>query len=197
MLDTKLYTDKSITKIKCDAPDIPIINYDNAILILDKDDDYIKTFKTPTLSKGLLSHKGNHFYFEHNIVETPSSYLSKPNSVHSYDVYQITPELTDKIIQTKIALHWEVYFNSFNYFGKRLLTIRHGDFIEWYTYSSYRNEDGLVLPYSVSPSDLNRMEGITIGGYLEKHKKNYPKNGQELEFNISVWRNYKLELFLA
>ena len=198
MLDTKLYTDRSITKIKCDAPDIPIINYDNAILFFDKHDDYTKIFKTPTLNEGLLSHKGNYFYFDHNIVETPRTYLSESNSIHSYDVYQITPDLADKIIQTKISRHWEVYFNSFNYFGKRFTTIRHGNFIEWYSYSSYKivqgkneDEDVLVLPYNVSPSDI--MGGITIGEYLNKHRKEYPKNGQELELNISVWRNNKLE----
>jgi len=37
------------------------------------------------------------------------------------------------------------------------------------------------------------MGGITIGEYLNKHRKEYPKNGQELELNISVWRNNKLE----
>lgn len=193
MLDTKLYTDKSITKIKCDAPDIPIINYDNAILFLNKDDNYTKTFKVPTLSQGLISHKGDYFYFDHNIVETPSTYLSKSNSVHSYNVYQITPDLADKIIKTKISHHWEVHFNSFNYFGKRFTTIRRGNFIEWYSYSSYRNEDVLFLPYDVSPSDLYRMCGITIGEYLDKNRKEYPKSGHELELNISVWRNNRLE----
>lgn len=197
MLDTKLYIDKSLTKIKCDDPDIPIIDHDNAILFLDKDDDYKKNFKIPTLNQGLINYKEDYFYFSHNIIETPRTYLSNPNSVHSYDVYQITPDLADKIIQTKIALHCEVYFNCFNYFGKRFTTIRRGNFIEWYFYSSYKNGDGLVLPYNVSPSDLNRMEGITIGEYLNKHKKQYPKSGYGLELNILVWRNNKLESLLV
>ena len=191
MLDTKLYTDKSITKIKCDVPDIPIINYDNAILFLDKDDDYTRNFKTPTLNKGLINYKGDYFYFSHNIIETPKSYL--PNSIHSYDVHRITSDLADKIIKSKNANYWEVYFNCFNYFGTRFTTIRRGNFIEWYSYSSYRNEDGLVLPHGVSPYGLSEMNGITIGEYLNKNRKEYPKNRQELELNISVWRNNKLE----
>ena len=197
MLDTKLYTDKSITKIKCDAPDIPIISYDNAILYLVKDDEYTKSFKTPTLNQGLLKHKGNYFYFDHNIVETPRTYLSLPNSVHSYDVYQITTDLAQKIIDTKIAKKWEIYFNSFNYFGKKYISIRRGHFTEWHSHTSYRNEYGLVLPSHISPSDLKDLTGITIKEYLDKHRKEYPNNGSKLEFNMSVWRNYKLEEIFA
>lgn len=147
MLDTKLYTDKSITKIKCDDPDIPIISYDNAINYVIKDDEYTKLFKTPTLKEGLIKHKGNYFYFDHNITETPRSYSSVPNSIHSYDVYQITTDLAQKIIDTNISRKYEILFNSFYYFGKRFTTIRRGNFIEWYSYSSYKNEDGLILPY--------------------------------------------------
>jgi len=182
---------KSFTKIQCDAPDIPIISYDNAIVYLIKDDEYTKSFKIPTLIQGLIKHKGNYFYFDHNIVQTPRTYSF--NSVHSYDVYQITQDLAQKIIDTKIAMKWEILFNSFFNFSKRYLSIRRGNFTEWHSYSSYKSEDGLVLPQNTSPADLKDLTGITIKGYLDKHRKAYPNGGTRLEFNMSVWRNNKLE----
>lgn len=209
MLNTKLYIDESTisdytgtrfmrgysfrTKIKCDNPDIPIISYENAIVYLHEDDIYTKCFKLPTLRQGLLRYKGNYFYFDHNIVETPKTHLSNPNSVHSYDIYQITTDLAKKIIENRVAKKCEILFNSFFYFGRKYISIRRGDFVESYINTSYKNEDGLFLPYGISPSDLKDIQGITIKDYLDRHEKEYPNYGTKLDFSISVWRNYKLE----
>ena len=187
MLDTKIYTDKSLKQVKCDNLNIPIINQENAILYKHKDDDYTKRFNIPTIYSGLTFYEGKYFYFEHNIVQTPNFWCSSPNSVHAYDIHQITKDLGEDMIKSKKAFRWKIRFNSLFNFGEYFTSIRRGSYLETYKYESRKSDGELIIPYSTSPSGIK--PGITIGDFLKNHTKEYPNGYTELTINRGTLRD--------
>jgi hypothetical protein len=193
-MDYKLFTDKLLTKTKCQInPDIPIINSDNAILYKIEKDDYQKTFGIPDIRYGLTKYNGRFYLFNHNIIETPRLFTRGESRCHSYSIHQITSDLAEKIINDGCFKHWEVYFNCLVNFGKIFISVRRGRFIETFSYESVKTNDILFVPRSISPSDLeNFPRGITIQDYLKKNNNEYPNNNIWLELNSSLYREIKL-----
>jgi hypothetical protein len=194
MKDTKVFIDKKLIKTRCGDLNIPIISKDNAILYFERDDDYYTTFCLSSIDRGLIKSDGNYYYFSHNIVNRPGVYSKTPNSVHSYDIYQITDDLANKIMDEKVANFWEVYFNCHFNFGIHHISTRKDKYIQNYYYSSYKNEIGLFVPKDTSPYDFK--VGTTIDEFLDESVKKYKKSGSILTENKLMIRNIKLEEIL-
>jgi hypothetical protein len=202
--DIKVSTDKNLNKGETINIYFDIINHENAIMS--------KPFHTGGLASGyepeiygnkihsgITKDKDRYFFFEHSIIHKPSSIsYSDPNSWHSYHIHQITPELFERISRGDAFNIWEVKFNSLYYFGKYILSVRRGRYVENLVFYSKLEGDTLTIPYGTSPSDMTRKgSGFkTIGEFFKWHRGFYP-NTNDLILNKSVIRENLLEGILC
>lgn len=190
-LGTSLYRSKVVDKVLIDPLDIPIISYDNAILYSNHNDDYMVSFALVPIKSGVIRYNNRYYYFDHDIVNTPKTRYwcdcgsSICTTCHSYCIYPIGDELAQEVISNRSVNIWMVKFHSFYYYGGYYLSIREGNYNRWYGYKSTMYSIGMVVPYSISPSDL--LDGCTIGNYLMDHKRN-PRQ-EVMELNRSVIRD--------
>jgi hypothetical protein len=187
--DIKVSTDKNLDKGKTTTIDFDIITHENAIMYKDFDTSsgYIdrKTYGDK-IHSGITKDNNRYFFFEHSITNKPSSIYTK--SWHSYHIYQITKELFEEISKDNKFNIWNVKFNSLYHFGKYILSIRLGNYVENLVFYSKLENDTLTIPYLTSPSDNMLKSGTkTIGEFLKWHSGNYP-NVNDLKLNKSVIR---------
>jgi len=200
MHNVKLSTDKSLDKGQKIDIDFDIITHENAFMYkyFDKsysgEDQYIGK-----IHSGITKDKGRYFFFEHSIVDRPKvGIYSDPNSWHSYHIHQITPELFERISRGDAFTLWDVKFDSFYYFGKYILSVRRGSYVENSVFYSKLEGDTLTIPYGTSPSDLSMFKptGVSIGNFLKWHQHNY-KGYNDLILNKAVIRESLLERILS
>ncbi len=200
--DIKVSTDKNLDKPESVNIDFDIISHDNAIMSKPFDTGGLTSGNEPEIygSKiysGITKDKGRYFFFEHSIIHKPSGYAySDPNSWHSYYIYQITPELFERISRGDKFNNWEVRFDSLYHFGEYILSVRRGRYIENLVYRSKLEGDTLTIPYVTSPSDMASKGFKTIGEFLKWHRGFYP-NTNDLILNKSVIRENLLEGILC
>jgi hypothetical protein len=202
--DIKVLIDKNLDKAERINIDFDIINHDNAIMYKLFDTGGLTSSNEPKLYdgkiySGITKDKDRYFFFEHSIIHKPSSIsYSDPNSWHSYHIHQITPELFERISRGDAFNIWEVKFNSLYYFGKYILSVRRGRYVENLVFYSKLEGDTLTIPYGTSPSDMTRKgSGFkTIGEFFKWHRGFYP-NTNDLILNKSVIRENLLEGILC
>lgn len=198
--DIKVSTDKDLDKGKITSIDFDIINHDNAIMYkyFDKSLGYIdqETYGDK-IHSGITKDKDRYFFFEHSIINKPSSIFTKNDkSWHSYHIYQITKELFEEIIKDNTFNIWNVKFNSLYHFGEYILSIRRGSYVENLVFYSKLEDDTLTIPYGTSPSDMSRSNTKTIGEFLKWQSGFYP-NVNDLKLNKSVFRENILDYILC
>lgn len=187
-LDTLLYIDK-IDEIKCDVPDIPIINMDNALV-------YILEGGTNIISYGLIFHKDQYYFFDRDVISIKGSYRYNMRDQFSYRVRPITSELGEKMVNDQYVQHWELVLSAFFYYGKTWLIYNNGVAgIKSFEYLS-KMDRGLVIPRSLSPA-VGYVSGMTIGEFLLKNKMDYSNNKSRFIINIPVHREHLLNKILC
>jgi hypothetical protein len=200
--DIKVSTDKNLDKPESVNIDFDIISHDNAIMSKPFDTGGLTSGNEPKLYdgkiySGVTKDKGRYLFFDHSIIDKPSGVIySEPDSWHSYYIYQITPELFERISRGDSFNIWEVKFNSLYYFGKYILSVRRGRYVENLVFYSKLEGDTLTIPYGTSPSDMTRSGFKTIGEFFKWHRGFYP-NTNDLILNKSVIRENLLEGILC
>jgi hypothetical protein len=179
--------DKSIkTLTKCE-PFIDVITDETAIAFEKHNEDYPKS--SDQIKNGLTKQDNQHYYFEHDIVNTPRIF-SKHNNCFAYHIYPITDDIAERIIKKEYVSKWEILFNSFLNHKKIYSMVKDYELRLSYI-SSYMLGDKLVIPYGSSPSDMGDEE-TTIEAYLTKHNKRYASMNEPLDINLKVLREMKL-----
>lgn len=199
--DIKVFIDKNLDKAESINIDFDIINHDNAIMYKLFDTGGLTSSNEPKLYdgkiySGITKDKDRYLFFDHSIIHKPSIAYSDPNSWHSYYIYQITPELFERISRGDKFNIWEARFDSLYHFGKYILSVRRGRYVENLVYHSKLEGDTLTIPYSTSPSDMVSNGFKTIGEFLKWHRGFYP-NTNDLILNKSVIRQNLLEDILC
>ena len=179
--------DKAIkTVTKCE-PFINVISDDNGIAFEKHKEEYKQS--SDQIKDGLTNQNGQHYYFEHDIINTPRSYSSRYyDSCFAYKIYPITNDIAERIIRKEYVSKWEILFNSFINYQKVYTMIKDYELRMNYI-SSYMLGDKLVIPYNISPSDMGDEE-TTTEAYLTKHARRYG-NGEPLKINLSVLRELR------
>ena len=173
---------------KSDQIDCPLITFDNVIVYDLQSKDYQKSFKVPDIREGLILDNGKYFFFFHNIVSTPHhNYIGDP--IQSWDIYQITTELANKIIDNEKVHKWDVVFDTWINVGYFYNYVSKGKYIDIRKYSTYIEGDTLYGPYGFKPSEMADNENIEK--FLYKNKLKY--NGQPLTINKMVMRDMIIE----
>jgi hypothetical protein len=188
MLNTKVFFIKEDINTVINHFDIPIIDYDNAILFSIIGDDYSKLFKLKTdISNGILTHRGNYYFFSHDTGNIPKGF-ALPKSVSSYIIRQITPDLFKRIIDNRGEYnYWETIFNNNYYYGVETTYTCKGKYEEVYKKKSHIRNGDLFIPYCHSP--VGMKEGTTIGEWLINHSKKYSPskmNINKIEFRSQI-----------
>lgn len=183
--------DKALkTVTKCE-PFINVISNDNAIAFEKHKEEYKQS--SDQIQNGLTKQNGQHYYFEHDIINTPRKWHY--DSCFAYKVYPITNDITERIIRKEPVSKWEILFNAFVNYQKVYTMVKDYELKMNYI-SSYILVDTLVIPYGLSPSDMGDQE-TTIEAYLAKHFKRYG-NGEPLQINKQVLRELRFnELNIA
>ena len=118
--------DKSIkTLTKCE-PFIKVITDDTAIAFEKHKEDYPKS--SDQIKNGLTKQDNQHYYFEHDIVNTPRIF-SKHNNCFAYHIYPITDDIANRIIKKEYVSKWEILFNAF--FNYRKLSVNNWPDFFW------------------------------------------------------------------
>ena len=184
-------------KISLKSLDIPLINFDNAILYVERDGSYRRTFNISILNDGLMSHEGQYYWFEHNIVACPRGYLSS-SQTHSYDIYPIREDLANRIIKDKKAFKLEIHLHCLYYYGEQYLSSGTENYSQKYKYVANvtHGDDGdsILIPFSRSSSKMS--DGITIGKLLSDTRVDHPHTDISLKENKSVIRESLLNMLL-
>lgn len=162
--------------------DIPIINLDNALLRFEKDNDYRKIFRTPLINAGITFHNDKYYFFDHNIVETPKSFVKV--DVHAYNIYQISPNSVIKILKNFIHdgiecvykyNSWELIFDNWINYNINYTHTKKDNYIDIKYYTTKIVDDYLISCYDRSPADYLRSlrkENIPIEDFLESCESN-------------------------
>jgi len=174
--------------------DIPIIDESNAILRFEKDDDYRKTFCTPIINAGITFHNGKYYFFDHNIVETPKSFVKV--DVHAYDIYQISHNSVIKILKSGTYLYnpWELIFDNWINYNINYTHIKKDKYIDIKYYTTKVVDDYLISCYDKSPSNFLiklKKENISIEDFLKSCKSN-----NKFILNKNLYRNLILKLII-
>jgi hypothetical protein len=182
-----LLRDKAIkTVTKCE-PFINVISNDTAIAFEKHREEYKQS--SDQIKDGLTNQNGQHYYFEHDIINTPRSYSARYyDSCFAYKIYPITNDIAERIIRKEYVSKWEILFNAFINYQKVYTMIKDYELRMNYI-SSYMLGDKLVIPYNISPSDMGDEE-TTTEAYLTKHARRYG-NGEPLKINLSVLRELR------
>ena len=185
--------DKSIkTLTKCE-PFIRVITDDTAIAFEKHKEEYKQS--SDQIKNGLTKQDNQHYYFEHDIINTPRIF-SKHNNCFAYHIYPITDDIANRIIKKEYVSKWEILFNAFLNYRKIYSMIKDYELRLSYI-SSYISEDKLVIPYSSSPSDM-REDEMVLEDYLIRNNKRYASMNEPLKINLGVLREMKLnELNIA
>lgn len=199
--NTLIESSKSLKESKLDKLDIPIISEDNAFVIIFDKSDYYKTFNISPIRSGLTKNNGQYYWFDHNILKCPKNNYRFVN--HSYNIYTVTEDIANRILNKEYVSYYEIMFSSFYYHGEFYTSVKIGNFYENYITKSKLSCGCLIIPYNCSPVDLkskNNFEPVTekIGEYLTKNKREYPKGiyHSPLTYNTDIIREYKLnEIF--
>ena len=186
--------DRSIkTLTKCE-PFIKVITDETAIAFEKHEEDYPKS--SDQIKNGLTKQDNQYYYFEHDIINTPKTYSSRYyDSCFAYHVYPITDNIANRIIKKEYVSKWEILFDSFLNYKKIYSMIKDNQLsggqkrLSYIT--SYMLDDKLVIPYGISPSDMGDEE-ITIEAYLTKNNKKYASFNKQLDINLTVLREMKL-----
>ena len=200
MHNVKLSTDKSLDKGQEIDIDFDIISHENAFMYnhFNKKYDELDSYGDK-IHSGITNDKGRYFFFEHSIIHKPKFYFrikDYTNSWHSYHIYQITPDLFEQIRRGDKFTTWIVKFNSLYHFGKYILSVRKGSYVENSVFYSKLEGDTLTIPYGTSPGNLSISGAKTIGEFLKWHDLNC-KSYNDLILNKSVVRESLLESILS
>jgi hypothetical protein len=179
--------DKSIKTLTRCEPFIKVITDDTAIAFEKHKEDYPKS--SDQIKNGLTKQDNQHYYFEHDIVNTPRIF-SKHNNCFAYHIYPITDDIANRIIKKEYVCKWEILFNAFLNYRKIYSMIKDYELRLSYI-SSYMSEDKLVIPYSSSPSDM-REDEMVLEDYLIENNKRYASMNEPLKINLEVLREMKL-----
>ena len=169
--------------------DIPIIDESNAILRFEKDDDYRKTFCTPIINAGITFHNGKYYFFDHNIVETPKSFVK----VDVHAIYQISHNSVIKILKSGTYLYnpWELIFDNWINYNINYTHIKKDKYIDIKYYTTKVVDDYLISCYDKSPSNFLiklKKENISIEDFLKSCKSN-----NKFILNKNLYRNLILK----
>jgi len=172
--------------------DIPIIDESNAILRFEKDDDYRKTFCTPIINAGITFHNGKYYFFDHNIVETPKSFVK----VDVHAIYQISHNSVIKILKSGTYLYnpWELIFDNWINYNINYTHIKKDKYIDIKYYTTKVVDDYLISCYDKSPSNFLiklKKENISIEDFLKSCKSN-----NKFILNKNLYRNLILKLII-
>ena len=178
--------DKSIKTLTRCEPFIKVITDDTAIAFEKHKEDYPKS--SDQIKNGLTKQDNQHYYFEHDIVNTPRSLSMKDG--FAYHVYPITDDIANRIIKKEYVCKWEILFNAFFNYRKIYSMIKDYELRLSYI-SSYMSEDKLVIPYGSSPSDM-REDEMVLEDFLIKNNKKYAPMNQPLSINLEVLREMRL-----
>lgn len=185
-------------KIPIDSLDIPIISYDNSMLIVerDEDDSYIKTFKLSRIECGLCLYNGQYYQFSHNIVDTPKTFSIRGTDElnFSYDIYPIKQELADKIITNRVYEHWEIVFHAYYYYNEVFLSCGSVYGRKNYKYISKLEGDSMFLPSGRMPTDLK--DGQTYSDFMSSYRIKYPLYKHSVTLNKYGVRDILIGLIL-
>ena len=185
--------DKALKTVTCE-PFINVITDETAIAFEKHEELYRQDYpkSSDQIKNGLTKQDGQHYFFEHDIINTPRKWK---HDVYAYKVYPVTNDIAQRIINKEYVSKWEVLFNAFINYTKVYTLIKDYELKMNYI-TSYMLDGKLVIPYGISPSDMGDNE-ITIEEYLSKHNKRYPK-GEPLKINVTFLRELRLnELNIA
>jgi hypothetical protein len=163
--------------------ELPIINMDNAILYLNRDNsDYYNSFNLYPIHSGLVLHNSQYYYFYHDIINTPTQYGKNRsgNICFSYNIYLLKDDYAKELINIKTTNYWEIILHSFFYFSKSYLSIGFGKQITNYIYESNIVGDTLIIPYGKTPASLRSK--TLIKDFLK------PKSINSIEINRTLYR---------
>jgi len=188
----KVIKDKSLQKTKIDNIITPISD-DNAICVKHRDDDYTTTFNLTNINEGLTKENDQYFYFEHSIVDTPRSVSKYGPKTFAYKVYPITNKLAQQIINGESISKWEIYFNAFVNYQSIYTIIKNYD-LHTYKEIAIIDNDTLIIPYGISPSDMK--DNQTIQEFLDWNNSRfrpYRNKEEKLKTNKDILRQIKFE----
>lgn len=188
----KVIKDKSLQKTKIDNIITPISD-DNAICVKHRDDDYTTTFNLTNINEGLTKENEQYFYFEHSIVDTPRSVSKYGPKTFAYKVYPITNKLAQQIINGQSISKWEIYFNAFVNYQTIYTIIKNYD-LHTYKEIAIIDNDTLIIPYGISPSDMK--DNQTIQEFLDWNNSRfrpYRSKEEKLKTNKDILRQIKFE----
>ena len=188
----KVIKDKSLQRTKIDNIITPISD-DNAICVKHRDDSYTTTFNLTNINEGLTKENDQYLYFEHSIVDTPRSVSKYGPKTFAYKVYPITNKLAQQIINGESISKWEIYFNAFvNY--QTIYTIVKNYDLHTYKEIAIIDNDTLIIPYGISPSDMK--DNQTIQEFLDWNNSKfrpYRNKEEKLKTNKDILRQIKFE----
>lgn len=188
----KVIKDKSLQRTKIDNIITPISD-DNAICVKHRDDDYTTTFNLTNINEGLTKENDQYFYFEHSIVDTPRSSYKYGPKTFAYKVYPITNKLAQQIINGESISKWEIYFNAFVNYQSIYTIIKNYD-LHTYKEIAIIDNDTLIIPYGISPSDMK--DNQTIQEFLDWNNNKfrpYRNKEEKLKTNKDILRQIKFE----
>jgi len=188
----KVIKDKSLQKIKIDNIITPISD-DNAICVKHRDDSYTTTFNLTNINEGLTKENDQYFYFEHSIVDTPRSVSKYGPKTFAYKVYPITNKLAQQIINGEYISKWEIYFNAFVNYQSIYTIVKNYD-LHTYKEIAIIDNDTLIIPYGISPSDMK--DNQTIQEFLDWNNSKfrpYRATEEKLKTNKDILRQIKFE----
>jgi hypothetical protein len=188
----KVIKDISLQKTKIDNIITPISD-DNAICVKHRDDDYTKAFNLTNINEGLTKENEQYFYFEHSIVDTPHSVSKYGPKTFAYKVYPITNKLAQQIINGDSISKWEIYFNAFVNYQSIYTIVKNYD-LHTYKEIAIIDNDTLIIPYGISPSDMK--DNQTIQEFLDWNNSKfrpYRSKEEKLKTNKDILRQIKLE----
>lgn len=184
-LETPLHTYK-FDAIKCNLPDIPIINMDNALLYKLKND-------SSRIDCGLTLHNGQYYYFDIDIVST-KHYRYRSGDQYSYKIRPVTNDIANRMMNGEFVQHWEIVLSAFFYYGNTWLTYNIGAG-NVYSFEFLSTMDrGLVIPIGLSPGS-GYKKGMTIGDFLDDNRKVYPEKFDFI-INRTVYRDFIIDNIL-
>ena len=184
--------DKSLQKIKIDNIITPISD-DNAICVKHRDDSYTTTFNLTNINEGLTKENDQYLYFEHSIVDTPRSVSKYGPKTFAYKVYPITNKLAQQIINGEYISKWEIYFNAFVNYQSIYTIVKNYD-LHTYKEIAIIDNDTLIIPYGISPSDMK--DNQTIQEFLDWNNSKfrpYRNKEEKLKTNKNILRQIKFE----
>ena len=188
----KVIKDKSLQKTKIDNIITPISD-DNAICVKHRDDSYTTTFNLTNIEEGLTKENDQYFYFEHSIVDTPRSVSKYGPKTFAYKVYPITNKLAQQIINGEYISKLEIYFNAFVNYQSIYTIVKNYD-LHTYKEIAIIDNDTLIIPYGISPSDMK--DNQTIQEFLDWNNSRfrpYRATEEKLKTNKDILRQIKFE----